>query len=55
MQYIAIALCWIAFALFVLQARLKKRRRLFTILFLAAAFLTVFWVALWGIFRNFIN
>lgn len=53
MQYVAIALCWIAFAPFVLQSKCKKRRRLFTILFLVAAALAALSVALWGVFRNF--
>lgn len=53
MQYIAVALCWVAFALFVLQARIKKRRRIFTLLFLITAFLAVLAIALWGVLRNF--
>ncbi len=53
MQQVAIALCWIAFALFVLQACFTKRRRLFTVLFLATAFLATLAVAFWGVFRNF--
>lgn len=53
MQYVAIALCWIAFALFVLQAKCKKQRRLLTILFLVAAALAALAVALWGVLRNF--
>ncbi|MBQ8337833.1 MAG: hypothetical protein IJY33_01675 [Oscillospiraceae bacterium] len=53
MQQVAIALCWIAFALFILQSKCKKRRRLLTVLFLVAAALAVLAIALWGVFRNF--
>ncbi|MBQ7800499.1 MAG: hypothetical protein IJ370_08390 [Oscillospiraceae bacterium] len=53
MQYVAIALVWAAFVLFLLAARAKKKRRVFALLFVITAVLAAVALAAWGVLRNF--
>ena len=51
MQYLAIALVWAAFVLFIVSA--KKQKKGFTIAFLVAMLLALVALYAWGVARNF--
>ena len=51
MQYLAIALVWVAFVLFIISA--KKQKKSITIAFLVAMLLALVALYAWGVARNF--